>query len=127
MREIWALLVPTSSASACWLSPLSIRNLISSQAISRQPASTATHQVTLERGQAGVSVQLHGSPWDEGGFSTPESKGDPPDEHGWDLQLERLVEREESDRAIGHLCPEPFAQVTEQLARNRSRPSPGST
>jgi hypothetical protein len=32
-------------------------------------------------------VQLHGSPWDEGGFSTPESQGDPTDERGWDLQL----------------------------------------
>jgi len=29
MREIWELLVPTRSASSCWLSPLSIRNLIS--------------------------------------------------------------------------------------------------
>jgi glucose/arabinose dehydrogenase len=32
-------------------------------------------------------VQLHGSPWGEGGFSTPESQGDPPDERGWELQL----------------------------------------
>jgi Sigma-70 region 2 len=49
---------------------------------------TPTQQLSRERRQPGVTVQLHGSPWDEGGFSTPESQGDPPDERGWDLQLD---------------------------------------
>ena len=38
-------------------------------------------------------MQLHGSPWDESGFSTLESQGDPPDERGWDLQLDLVASK----------------------------------
>ena len=41
IREICEWLVPTSSASCSWLRPLSIRYLMSSQAISRTPSRPA--------------------------------------------------------------------------------------
>jgi hypothetical protein len=50
-------------------------------------ANSPTHQRPTMRRQAGVSAQLPGSPWGEGGLSTPNPQGDPPDERGWDLQL----------------------------------------